>query len=100
MSAPTQPQIGYAAMLEQFHPTEVLELAHEAEAHGFEGTMAADHFQPWIPQQGQASFVWNVLSALGQTTTGDLGTGVTAPTFRMHPAMVAQASISETLSLL
>jgi len=86
------PQIGYAAMLEQFHPTEVLELAAVAETHGFSGTMAADHFQPWIPQQGQASFVWNVLSALGQTTTGDLGTGVTAPTFRMHPAIVAQAS--------
>lgn len=88
----TQPLVGYAAMLEQFHPTEVLELASTAEAHGFTGVMAADHYQPWVPQQGQASFVWNVLSALGQTTTGDLGTGVTAPTFRWHPAMVAQAS--------
>ncbi len=87
-----QPLVGYAAMLEQFHPTEVLELASAAEAHGFSGVMAADHYQPWVPQQGQASFVWNVLSALGQTTTGDLGTGVTAPTFRWHPAMVAQAS--------
>ena len=85
-------QLGYAAMLEQFHPTEVLELAAFAEQHGFSGVMAADHYQPWVPQQGQASFVWNVLSALGQTTTGDLGTGVTAPTFRWHPAMVAQAS--------
>lgn len=85
-------QVGYAAMLEQFHPSEVLELASLAEAHGFTGVMAADHFQPWVPAQGQASFVWNVLSALGQTTTGDLGTGVTAPTFRWHPAMVAQAS--------
>jgi G6PDH family F420-dependent oxidoreductase len=85
-------QVGYAAMLEQFHPTEILELATHAEAHGFHGVMAADHFQPWVPAQGQASFVWNVLSALGQTTTGDLGTGVTAPTFRWHPAMVAQAS--------
>ena len=54
--------------------------------------MAADHFQPWVPQQGQASFVWNVLSALGQVTKGDLGTGVTSPSFRWHPAMVAQAS--------
>ena len=44
-----------------------------------------------MPQQGQASFVWNVLSALGQTTVGDLGT-VTTPTYRMHPAVVAQAS--------
>jgi G6PDH family F420-dependent oxidoreductase len=84
--------IGYAAALEQFHPSEVLELAVEAEAHGFSGVMAADHFQPWVPAQGQASFVWNVLTALGERTRGDLGPGVTAPTFRWHPAMVAQAS--------
>ena len=86
------PQVGYAAMLEQFSPNEVLQLASSAELNGFSGVMAADHFQPWVPAQGQASFVWNVLSALGQTTVGDLGTGVTAPTFRWHPAMVAQAS--------
>lgn len=79
-------------MLERFHPTEVLEFAQLAEANGFTGVMAADHFQPWVPTQGEASFVWNVLSALGQTTTGDLGTGVTAPTFRVHPAVTAQAS--------
>jgi G6PDH family F420-dependent oxidoreductase len=87
-----QPHIGYAAMLERFHPSEAIALAIAAEQHGFTGVMAADHFQPWTPAQGQASFVWNVLGALGQVTTGDLGTGVTAPTFRWHPAMVAQAS--------
>jgi len=86
------PHIGYAAMLERFHPTEVLELAQLAETAGFTGVMAADHFQPWVPAQGQASYVWNVLSALGQVTAGDLGTGVTAPTFRSHPALTAQAS--------
>ncbi len=88
----TSLQIGYAAMLERFHPTEAVALATLAEQHGFSGVMAADHFQPWVPAQGQASFVWNVLSALGQTTSGNLGTGVTTPTFRWHPAMVAQAS--------
>ncbi|CAN5301123.1 TIGR03557 family F420-dependent LLM class oxidoreductase [soil metagenome] len=86
------PHIGYAAMLEQFHPTEALELSAYAEQHGFTGVMAADRFQPWVPRQGEASFVWNVLGALGQTTSGDLGTGMTVPTFRWHPAMVAQAS--------
>lgn len=90
--AASRPHIGYAAMLERFHPTEALQLVSTAEANGFTGVMASDHFQPWVPAQGQASFVWNVLSALGQTTTGDLGTGVTAPTFRWHPATVAQAS--------
>lgn len=92
MTTPTRPHIGYAAMLERFPPNEIIALAQRAEAAGFTGVMAADHFQPWVPQQGQASFVWNVLSALGQVTAGDLGTGVTAPTFRWHPAMVAQAS--------
>ncbi len=79
-------------MLEQFHPTEVVELSAVAERAGFTGVMAADHFQPWVPQQGQAAFVWNVLTALGERTQGDLGPGVTCPSFRFHPAMVAQAS--------
>jgi len=84
--------IGYVAELEQFHPTEAVELSAYAEQHGFSGVMAADHFQPWVPAQGQSPFVWNVLTALGERTTGDMGPGVTAPTFRWHPAMVAQAS--------
>jgi coenzyme F420-dependent glucose-6-phosphate dehydrogenase len=88
----TRARIGYAAMLEQFHPTEVVELSALAERAGFTGVMAADHFQPWVPQQGQAAFVWNVLTALGERTQGDVGPGVTCPSFRFHPAMVAQAS--------
>jgi coenzyme F420-dependent glucose-6-phosphate dehydrogenase len=85
-------RIGYAAALEQFEPGEMIALCELAESYGFVGTMAADHFQPWVPQQGQASYVWNVLSAVGQRTRGDLGPGVTCPTFRHHPAMVAQAA--------
>jgi coenzyme F420-dependent glucose-6-phosphate dehydrogenase len=85
-------RIGYAAMLGQFHPREALELSSYAEEHGYWGVMAADQFQPWVPQQGQSSFVWNVLTAIGERTAGDFGTGVTTPTFRWHPAMVAQAS--------
>ena len=88
----TRAHIGYAAMLEQFHPTEVVELSAQAERAGFSGVMAADHFQPWVPQQGQAAFVWNVLTALGERTQGDLGPGVTCPSFRFHPSIVAQAS--------
>lgn len=84
--------IGYAAMLEQFHPREAVDLTAFAEEHGFSGCMAADHFQPWVPQQGQASFVWNVLAAVGERTRGDLGPGVTCPSFRFHPAIVAQAA--------
>jgi coenzyme F420-dependent glucose-6-phosphate dehydrogenase len=88
----TGAHIGYAAMLEQFHPTEVVALSAAAEQAGFNGVMAADHFQPWVPAQGQASFVWNVLAALGERTAGDMGPGVTCPSFRFHPSIVAQAS--------
>lgn len=84
--------IGYAVMLEQFHPRDCVELTAYAEQKGFNGAMAADHFQPWVPQQGQSAFVWNVLTAIGERTRGDMGPGVTTPTFRWHPAMVAQAS--------
>ncbi len=84
--------VGYAASLEQLHPMEAVELAAYADRHGFSGVMAADHFQPWVPRQGQSAFVWNVLTAVGERTRGDLGPGVTAPTFRWHPAVVAQAS--------
>jgi G6PDH family F420-dependent oxidoreductase len=85
-------KIGYAAMLEQFGPTEVVDYSVAAEKAGFDGVMAADHFQPWVPQQGQAAFVWNVMTAIGERTKGDVGPGVTCPSFRMHPAIVAQAS--------
>lgn len=84
--------VGYAAMLEQFTPRDCVELTVLAEENGFSGCMAADHFQPWVPQQGQASFVWNVLTAVGERTSGDLGPGVTCPSFRFHPAIVAQAA--------
>lgn len=84
--------IGYAAMLGQYPPLEALDLAVYSEQQGFRGVMAADQFQPWSPNHGQSSFVWNVLTALGERTSGNLGPGVTTPTFRWHPAMVAHAS--------
>ena len=84
--------IGYAAMLEQVHPSEAVRLTALAEEHGFSGCMAADHFQPWVPAQGESAFVWNVLTAVGERTRGDLGPGVVCPSFRWHPAIVAQAA--------
>jgi G6PDH family F420-dependent oxidoreductase len=84
--------IGFAAMLEQFGPREIVDQTIAAEAAGFSGVMAADHFQPWVPQQGNAAFVWNVMTAVAERTTGDIGPGVTCPSFRFHPAIVAQAS--------
>lgn len=88
----SQIRIGYAAALEQLHPSDAVEFAAYAEGHGFSGVMAADHFQPWVPRQGQAAHVWNVLTAVAERTRGDFGPGVTTPSYRYHPAMVAQAS--------
>lgn len=85
--------IGYAAALEQFHPTELLHYSALAEEHGFGGVMAADHFQPWVPQQGQSAFVWSWMAALGAMTKKvTFGPGVSCPSFRYHPAIVAQAA--------
>jgi G6PDH family F420-dependent oxidoreductase len=85
-------QIGYAAMLEQFDPRELVTLCQTAEAAGFSGVMAADHVQPWTPQQGQAAFVWAFMTAAAEHTRGDIGPGVTCPSFRQHPAVIAQAA--------
>ncbi len=85
-------KIGYAAMLEQFHPTELLTYCQKAEAAGFSGVMAADHVQPWTPDQGQAAFVWSFMTAAAERTKGDVGPGVTCPSFRQHPAIIAQAA--------
>src|SRR2546428_7720852 len=52
----TMPMVGYSAALEQFHPTDLLRWCQEAEQAGFGGAMAADHFHPWVPHQGQSSF--------------------------------------------
>jgi len=85
-------QIGYAAMMEQFHPGELMDLCQKAEAAGFSGVMAADHLQPWTPQQGNAGFVWSFMAAAAERTRGDIGPGVTCPSFRSHPAVIAQAA--------
>src|ERR1700704_4078423 len=77
-----QATIGYAAMLEQFGPHEVIEYSALAEQRGFSGVMAADHFQPWVPQQGQAAFVWNVMTGIGERSNGGVGPGGTRPPVR------------------
>lgn len=85
--------VGYAAMFEQFTPSDLLRWSQQAEEAGFGAIMASDHFNPWTPQQGQAGFVWSWLGALGATTRRvTFGTGVTAPGFRYHPAILAQAA--------
>jgi len=86
-------KIGYAAMLEQFHPTELLDYCVTAEDAGFTaGFMVSEHFHPWTPQQGQSAFAWSFMGALGMRTSLPFGTAVTCPGFRYHPAVIAHAA--------
>lgn len=84
--------IGYAAMMEQFAPRELLDYCVLAEQAGFTTVMVSDHFQPWTPRQGQSGFSWAFMAALGERTRLRFGPGVVCPLFRYHPAIVAQAA--------
>jgi coenzyme F420-dependent glucose-6-phosphate dehydrogenase len=84
--------IGLSAALEQFHPNELLEHCKLAEQYGFRGVMAADHFQPWVPAQGHNAYAYSWMGALGMATNHSFGPGVTCPSFRYHPSVIAQAA--------
>jgi TAT-translocated FGD2 family F420-dependent dehydrogenase len=86
------PTVGYVLSSEQFPVTDLVEYGVAAEQAGFDAVWSSDHFQPWQDNQGHASLAWLTLAAVGQRTHHVLmGTGVTCPTFRYNPAIVAQA---------
>jgi G6PDH family F420-dependent oxidoreductase len=71
--------------------------AERAERAGFSFAGISDHFHPWVDAQGNSPFVWGVLGAIAARTERlELLTGVTCPTQRMHPAIVAQAAATAT----
>lgn len=83
-------QLGWKAGPEQFAPDKLLDFALAAEEAGFDLLEASDHFHPWN-DEGQACFIWTWLGAVAARTSRiGLGTGVTCPIFRYHPAVVAQ----------
>ncbi len=85
--------LGYALSSEEHRPAELIQHARLAEQAGFSFALISDHYHPWTDRQGQSSFVWSVLGALSQATSSiQLGTGVTCPTMRIHPAIIAQAA--------
>jgi G6PDH family F420-dependent oxidoreductase len=85
--------LGYALSSEEHEPNQLIAQAQLAERSGFKFLLISDHFHPWVPQQGQSSFVWSVLGGIAQATQRvRVGTGVTCPTIRIHPALVAQAA--------
>jgi G6PDH family F420-dependent oxidoreductase len=86
-------QIGYKIFAEALDPKAAVEQAVRAEAAGFDFIEISDHYHPWLYSHGHSGFVWSMLAAMAmQTERIGLATGVTCPTTRYHPAIIAQAA--------
>jgi G6PDH family F420-dependent oxidoreductase len=91
---------GLTLSSEEHPPWRLVEQAVAAEAAGFDFVSISDHFHPWLSTQGHSPFVWSVLGAIAARTQRiEVGVGVTCPTVRMHPAVVAHA-VATTACLL
>ena len=85
-------RLGYKASAEQFGPSELLGFGVLAEESGFDSVFISDHLQPWRHDGGHAPAALPWLGALGARTERIvIGTSVLTPTFRYHPAVIAQA---------
>jgi G6PDH family F420-dependent oxidoreductase len=92
--------LGYKLSSEEFGPRELVRFARLAEESGFQFALISDHFHPWTDAQGQSPFVWSVIGGLAEATSRlVVGTGVTCPTIRTHPAIIAQAAATSAVML-
>src|SRR5438046_2375991 len=86
-------ELGYTLSSEEHDPLALVRNAQAAEEAGFEFLTISDHFHPWTDSQGESPFVWGVIGAIAASTERlRLGTGVTCPTVRTHPGIIAQAA--------
>jgi G6PDH family F420-dependent oxidoreductase len=85
--------IGYFLSSEEHPGSELVKAAVLAERAGFPAAWISDHFHPWLDEQGHSPFVWSVLGGIAESTERlRVTTAVTAPTMRIHPAVLAQAT--------
>jgi G6PDH family F420-dependent oxidoreductase len=92
--------IGYTLSSEEHAPRDLVAYAQRAEQVGFDFASISDHFHPWVDKQGNSPFVWAVLGGVAATTERlRVGTGVTCPTTRIHPAIVAHAAATAAAML-
>ena len=93
-------ELGYAISSEEHRPLDLVDNAVRAEEAGFGFALISDHFHPWTDRQGQSPFVWGVLGGIAaETERLVVGTGVTCPILRLHPAIVAQAAATAAAML-
>jgi G6PDH family F420-dependent oxidoreductase len=93
------PEIGVFLSSEEHGPGDLVAQAQLAERSGFRSVFISDHFHPWIDRQGEGSFVWSVIGAIAASTDLKVTTGVTCPTVRIHPAILAQAAATSQILL-
>jgi coenzyme F420-dependent glucose-6-phosphate dehydrogenase len=92
--------LGYKLSSEEFGPRDLVRFGRLAEDSGFEFALISDHFHPWLDVQGHSPFVWSVIGGLAEATSRlVIGTGVTCPTIRTHPAIIAQAAATSAAML-
>jgi G6PDH family F420-dependent oxidoreductase len=90
-------ELGYFLSSEEHGPRELIAFAQAVERSGLNSVLISDHFHPWLDEQGQSPFVWSVIGGIAATTELRITTGVTCPTVRIHPAVVAQAAATSAL---
>jgi G6PDH family F420-dependent oxidoreductase len=89
---------GYTLSSEEHAPSSLVAYARRAEEAGFDFASISDHYHPWISAQGHSPFVWSVLGSVAAVTERlRVGVGVTCPTIRIHPAVLAQATATTSL---
>jgi coenzyme F420-dependent glucose-6-phosphate dehydrogenase len=92
--------VGYTLSGEEFGPRELVSFARAAEQAGFDFASISDHYHPWVDRQGNSPFAWTVIGGIAAATDRiRLGTGVTCPTTRIHPAVIAQAAATAAAML-
>lgn len=93
-------EIGHKLICEEHGPNDLVEYATLADQSAFEYAMISDHYHPWTSTQGESPFVWNVIGAIAQATDDlRLGTAITCPIIRYHPALIAQAAATAGVQL-
>jgi len=84
-------KLGYQIQEELYHPQVMLERVKLMEKAGLDVIWVPDHFHPWFHTGAQAVQAWVFMgAAAARTDRISIGTAVTTPTFRYHPAIVAQ----------
>jgi coenzyme F420-dependent glucose-6-phosphate dehydrogenase len=93
MSKPTEikTRLSIQAAHEQINPLDLLDDVSYLDIKEIERCWTSDHYMPWWNSGASGGAAWPWMgAALARTTKLVIGTGVTAPILRYHPAIVAQ----------